>query len=312
MSIFRRIFAKHYIRQEFFKVHALVKEGRIALALAKIDVLHMEYPSHGSVLNEKGNIYAKYLGSGKRAYELYCQAVSIQRDCFHALINATDYSPTEEEFRKRSADALRRVWKPEFSTRIQEVLERLDSGIPYGVFLAAKASKDFELKRYGTSAAFAELLLDQDGIPDEEQLRTRRHRAQCLRELDMSAASSYSYRHKTFPATERLALLEAVCEIDKAIELDEYDHELWNLKAAWCVLLDRYEDALRSAEESLANAPGDYIKPFVNKIIALQGVGRENEISQCLEDALGRVDGDAANADIQIMKNNMQKKGYLS
>ena len=308
MSILKRIFAKHYIRRELFEVHALVKEGRITLALDKIDALHREYPSHGSVLNEKGNIYAKYLGSGKRAYDLYCQAISIQRDCFHALINATDYSPTEEEFRKRSADALRNVWKPEFSTRIRKVLKHLDRGTPYGVFLAAKASKDFELKRFGTSAAFTELLLDQNEIPDEDQVRTRRTRAQCLRELDMLAASSYSYRHEVFPAPERLALLEAVCEIDKAIELDKYDHELWNLKAAWCVLLQRHGDALRSAEESLANAPDNYIKPFVNKMIALQELGRENEMSRCLEDALGRVDGDAANTDIQIMKNNMQKK----
>lgn len=312
MGILKRIFGKHYVRQGFFDVYAQVKEGRLVLALDKIDALRKAFPSYGSVLNEKGNIHSKYLGCGKRAHELYCEAARIDRNCTSAWINATDYSPSEEEFREWSAESLRRVRKVQFTTRIRQVLTHLNSGVPYAVFLAAKTQKDIGLKRFGTSAAFAELWLGQDGISSEDELRIRRNRAQCLRELDNAAASSYSYRGEAFPADERLALLEAVREIDKAIELDEYDHELWNLKAAWCVLLERFEEALRSAEESLANAPDDYIKPFVNKMNALWGLGRDGEAPQCLEEALGRVNGDTTNGDIRIIKSNMQRKGYLS
>ena len=305
MSILRRLFGTHFVRQGFFDVYAQVKEGRMVLALEKLDELHNEFPSYASVFNEKGNIHSKYLGCGKRAHELYCEALTLDGNFPNALINATDYSPTEQEFRARSAEALRRVANPQFTGRIRQVLERLDGGVPYGVFLAATMTKDAQLKKFGLSAAFAELLLGQGGMSGEEELRTRRHRAQCLRELDIAAVSSYSARGEAFPASERLALLEAVLELDRATALDEYDHELWNLKAAWCVLLERFEDSLRCADTSLQNAPADYIKPLVNKVVALTTLGRESETRQCLEEALRRVKGDEGHADIVQMKRNM-------
>ena len=307
MSILRRLFGKHFVRQGFFDVYAHVNEGRMVLALAKIDELHNEFPSFGSVLNEKGNIHSKYLGSGRRAHDLYCEAASIDRNCTNALINATDYSPTEKEFRERSAEALIRVRDSQFTARIRQVLAHLDSEVPYEVFLAAKTQKDIELKRFGTSAAFAELWLDQDGISEEDELRIRRNRAQCLRELDIAAANSYSARREVFPVAERLALQEAAGELDKAIALDEYDHELWNLKAAWSALLERFEESLRCADTSLQNAPDDYVKPLVNKAIALTALGRESETSQCLEEALIRVNGDEGHPDIVQIKKNMRR-----
>ncbi len=293
---------KSHVRNRLLDIIAEAKDGRLVSALHKIDVLHNEFPQHGIILNEKGNIYSKYLGSGIHAHEFYCQAVKIDDGCIAALINATDYSATKADFRKWSTKALRQVTNIQFTSRIQQILIQLDDHVPYEVFLAANTQKHCEAKKYGLSAAFAELLLLHPEIPETDVLRIRRNRAQCLRELDILAANSYTYRKEVFPVNERLALLSALEELERTILIDKYDHELWNLKAAWCILLNRFEEANQCAETSLNNAPNNYIKPFVNKVIALKALGRETELSACLAEALKRVNEDNTHADIIQMK----------
>jgi hypothetical protein len=48
------------------------------------------------------------------------------------------------------------------------------------------------------------------------------------------------------------------------------------------------------------------VKPLVNKVIALTALGRESDITQCFDEALRRVKGDAGHPDIVQMKKNMR------
>jgi len=61
------------------------------------------------------------------------------------------------------------------------------------------------------------------------------------------------------------ALEAAVAELDEILRLDEYDPEMWNFKSAWCVLLERYDEADACADRALALRPQGYPKPLVNK-----------------------------------------------
>jgi len=134
-----------------------------------------------------------------------------------------------------------------------------------------------EARKFGDSAALMELALLAGKMSPDEEVRTRRVRAQSLRALD---AEEQRYREtilEFFPPDERLALHEALAELDQAIALDEYDPELWNLKSAWCWFLLRYEEAVDYADRAIGLRPFNYAKPYMNKANALWAQGKEVE-----------------------------------
>ena len=304
-GIMKKLFKGRYIRSQFADIYGLAQEGRVDDALGRCEDLLHEFPTDAGIINEKGNLCAKYLGRGRQAHELYCRAVEVGGYHQAALINATDYSPNATEFRRISSISLKRVIDNRFRERIRAILQRLDKHEPYGALLAANAHKQSGLRHYGFAAAFAELLLDLAELPEEDEVRMRRTRAQYLRELDLSAASAFSGRGEHFSPAGRLALKEALEELERALALDEYDHELWNLKAAWCALLGRPEESLQFAERSLENAPADYVKPYVNKAIALAELGRDSDARQCLADASSKVDDPDTHPDIVQLRSNI-------
>lgn len=109
-------------------MYDLAHKGHLVKALDKCNYLINDFPEEAGIINEKGNLYSKYLGCGKRAYECYSQAVEINGNHQYALINSTDYAPTEGDFRRRSSVALKRVFDQKFTMRIKEILRRLDKG----------------------------------------------------------------------------------------------------------------------------------------------------------------------------------------
>ena len=101
--------------------------------------------------------------------------------------------------------------------------------------------------------------------------------------LDSEARRRRKSMGEDFPPQDQLALAEALSEIDQALALDEYDAELWNLKAAWCVLARRYEESIACADQAIELRPEGYPEPYQNKTISLWWLGRRTEARACAE-----------------------------
>ncbi|MEK7692142.1 MAG: hypothetical protein AAB425_14095, partial [Bdellovibrionota bacterium] len=110
-----------------------------------------------------------------------------------------------------------------------------------------------------------------------EESQIRRQRAQSLRAMDQEAEHLREAASEQFPPDERLSLQEAVEELDRAIMLDEHDAELWNLRSAWCVILERNTEAVADADRAISLRPSGYPKPYHNKAMALWNLGRDQE-----------------------------------
>ena len=67
---------------------------------------------------------------------------------------------------------------------------------------------------------------------------------------------------------KRAALHDALAELDRALVLDPFDAELWNLSAAWNNLLERFPEALAAAERA-AGLRSPYPKAHINAAWAL-------------------------------------------
>ena len=67
----------------------------------------------------------------------------------------------------------------------------------------------------------------------DNELALRGARMGSLRELDKAAEASRGTRGEGFPPDERLALHEAMAELEIALSLDPEDYMLWNFKSAW-------------------------------------------------------------------------------
>ena len=125
-----------------------------------------------------------------------------------------------------------------------------------------------------------------------------------LRELDKAAEASRSVRGEGFIPEERLALHEAMKEIEQTLMLETEDHMLWNFKSAWLYLLDKQEEAIAAADMALSICPTGYIKPLTNKALALHRLGRNEQsrlvASQALKDAQAL--GSEGRADVELAK----------
>ena len=190
-----------------------------------------------------------------------------------------------EEFRRwadltKSAPAPPNTEKPDY----REHLRNVESGAPYWECTATYAQEQARQSDFGAAAAKMEIALAVGGIGDQE-VALRRVRGQWIRELDKRHQHQREAAREAFPDEERLALHEALNELDKAIAIDPYDAELWNLKAAWLNLLERYSDALPAAIQAI-DIRDPYAKAHINAGTALVGLGRQAEGLQQVEEAL--------------------------
>ena len=232
------------------------QNSRISLALLRIDDLKNEFPGDAQIIYAEGLIRKDYLGQGIKAGSLFREAYSIDNSHSFAACNATLFSTNEQEFFKWAGIAL--STDPNDKSLKQLVIstrENLMSEMSYGDLMIRASQQHLEAKEFGVSAAFAEIALQTENISLEHVGNWRRVRAQCLRSLDDIAHRYRRTINESFPPDERLALLEALAELDKAISIEEYDAELWNLKSAWKILMQENEAALHCADKAIELRP---------------------------------------------------------
>lgn len=254
--------------------------GRVRLALERLRDLEAELGEDAKISYAEGLLRKDFLGQGVKAYECFVRALGLDPNHASAACNAAVYAPNEAEYRKWGQIATR--LSPQDAASLQAKAEALDQGIPYGMlFLEAGRGE-----KPGNSAACIELGLLTTQLRPDEEVEVRRARAQTLRMLDSEAAHRWETMVEAFPPDERLALAEAIAEIDRAITLDEYDAELWNLKSAWCCLMERYEESLACADRAIELRPEGYCRPHQNKALSLWRLSKREEALACTQEAL--------------------------
>jgi len=289
----------NYINRCFFDA----QHSRVGLALIRLKDLKDEFPNDAKIIYAEGLIRKDYLGQGLKAGELFRTAYEIDNTHAFAACNATLFARNDQEFLKwaefsKKAD-------PNDKSLIQLVTstkKHLENSIPYGELLLGAAQQHLAAKNFGFSAAFAEIALQTEQIPQDNVVNTRRGRAQCLRTLDSEAHHYRKTIGEDFPPEERLALHAALEEIERASTLDEYDAELWNLRAAWSILIERYDDAIGYADKAVNLRPFHYPKPYHNKASALWKLSRREEALDCARESLKHAESLMSLADIKMSK----------
>jgi len=274
--------------------------GRVQLALERLQDLDNEFPDDSHILYAEGLIRKDYLGQGVKAGQLFQKAYELDNTHAFAANNATKFARNEQEFRKWAQILLRVSNKDKTAQRfVRSILRDLESGVSYWELMLHGSQAHSANQQFGDSAALMELaLLTNQMIPDEE-VKVRRVRAQNIRSLD---AKEEAYRNtimEAFPPEERLALHEALAELERALALDEYDPELWNLKAAWCYLLGRFSEAIEFADKAIELRPLGYPKPYHNKAAALRGLKRDKEALECAHESLKQAESNNELDDIE-------------
>jgi tetratricopeptide (TPR) repeat protein len=283
------------------------QHSRVSLALVRLEDLKNEFLNDAQIIYAEGLIRKDYLGQGIKAGDLFRTAYEIDNNHAFAACNATLFARNEQEFFKWAELSMKA--DPNDKSLIQLVTstkKNMENGIPYGELLLGAAQQHFEAKSFGFSAAFAEIALQTGQIPPDRVANLRRGRAQSLRSLDSEAHHYRETIMEDFPPEERLALHEALEELDRSISLDEYDAELWNLKSAWSIIIGKYEDAVRYADKAINLRPFHYPKPYHNKAAALWKLNRREEALNCAHESLKHAESIKSVADIK-MSNNMIK-----
>ncbi len=283
------------INRSFFDA----QHGRVRLAIERLHDLDDEFPKDAQIIYAEGLIRKDYLGQGIAARMLFEKAYNLDNRHTFAACNATKFARDEQEFRKWAEISLRLVSQDDPTRQVMNsILSNLDSGIRYWELLANGSQDYFETNIFGDSAALMELALLAGEMHPDEEVMARRGRSQCLRALDAEAHQSHETIMESFPPEERLALHEALAELDKAIFLDEYDSEIWNLKSAWCYLLGRHEEAIQCADMAIRQRPFNYPKPYINKAGAFWELRRDSDALVCAQEALKQAENCHSTADI--------------
>ncbi|MCK4824526.1 hypothetical protein KA005_52730, partial [bacterium] len=281
--------------------------SRVNLALVRLEDLQNEFPNDAQIIYAEGLIRKDYLGQGIKAGDLFRTAYEIDNSHPFAACNATLFAGNEQDFLKWAE--LSKEIAPDDKSLIQLIAgtkKNLEGGVKYGVLLVDAAQQHFKAKNFGFSAAFAEIALQTEQIPPDSVANLRRGRAQSLRSLDQEAHHYRETIMENFPPEERLALHEALEELDRAISIDEFNAELWNLKSAWNNLMGENEVSVRYADKAINLRPFHYPKPYHNKAAALWKLNRREEALDCARESLKYAESDKLLADIKI-SNNMIK-----
>lgn len=276
--------------------------GRFHLGLLRLQDIRDEGPVDATVAGHvwytEGVVRRDNGGQGQRAYECFVQAHQQMPTFSDAIINATHLAPTEEEFRRWVAIAKPIVPAHEraFHEMVARRLEGLDQGEEYASQLQHAAAALAQGGRNGDAAAYLELALALLRLSPPEEAALRRWRAQRLRPLDQHAEEMRHAHAEHFAPDERLVLLDALAELDRAIEADENDAEIWNLKASYSLYLERWDEALTAAQRSIQLRPHAYAKPHINTSLALWAMKRDAEALKAIQTALAQAEasGDAA------------------
>lgn len=294
------------------------EQGRLMLALDRLRGLDEQFPDDGRIVYAQGLLLRKYLGQGiqakalfERSYGLGLRTGRTDHTCWYSAANVTMLAGNEEEFRRwadltMSAPAPPNTQKPDYG----EHFRNFESGAPYWFCMATYAEIEAKRSDFGAAAAILETIMAAGGV-GENEVSLRRPRAQWIRELDKRHQQQREACREAFPAEERLALHEAVNELDRSITIDPYDAELWNLKAAWMNLLEHYSDALQAATRAI-EIRDPYAKAHINAGTALVGLGRQVEGLQQIEEAVRQATASGDHRDLDQAQTLRQAFGNPS
>lgn len=271
------------------------QRGWVSRALERVQDIAEEFPNDADVIHIKAALLKEYLGRGLEVRELCESAYELDSTEVHAN-NAAMLARSAEEFSKWTDLAIKAAPRDAALRRYQAEGEAgLKTGTPYWQMVTAAAESCRVAKNFGLAAAALEVALYGGGMRPAEELNLRRVRAECLRALDIAASQQRETRMEAFIPEERLALVEALAELNRALAIDEFDAELWNLKSAWSALLERFEDAILCADRALVLRPHHYPKPYVNKAKALRALKRSDEALACARESLKQAEGGEPN-----------------
>lgn len=301
---------KFYHRSQVNKIDSVnrsffdAEHGRVKLAIDRLQDLSLEFPDDAQIAYAEGLIRKDHLGQGIIAGSLFRKAFELDNNHAFAAFNATKFSPDEQEFRRWANIALRVSPKDRSIKQFVEGIQgNLDRGISWWEIMAHGGQLHLEHEEIGDGAALLELAFLTSNMSPDEEVRARRVRAQNLRALDAEEQRHREAGLEYFPPDERLALSEALAEIDRAIGLDEYDAELWNLKAAWLSFLARNEEAISCADRSISLRPYGYAKPYMNKANVLWALGNDCEALACAQETLKQAELSGLVEDIDKARN---------
>jgi tetratricopeptide (TPR) repeat protein len=288
------------INRSFFDA----EHGRVKLAIDRLQDLSHRFHEDAQINYAEGLIRKDRLGQGIKACSLFQKAYELDHNHAFAAVNAAKYSQNENEFR-RWADIAIALSPKDRSVKlfVNEILENLNNNIPYWRILTYGGQRHFEAGKLGDGAALLELAFLTGKLDPDEEVRARRVRAQSIRALDAEEQRHRDAGLEHFPPDERLALFEALSEIERAIGLDEYDPELWNLKSAWLSYITRYEESIRCAERSISLRPYKYAKPYMNKANVLWAMGRDSEALLYAQETLKQAESSGLVEDIDKARN---------
>lgn len=281
--------------------------GRAAQALERVTELRELFGRDASILYAEGQIRRGGNGEGIAAFECYREAAERNPQHPYAAENAVMLAPTEEavgELLERAQSA--GVEDEELFKSIGEMQEALAAGRSISSVHFEFANMAQDIQEFGDAAAAQEVGLSAGDLTPDDELAARRFRATLLRQLDEVGEHKHQARGEVFAPEDRSALRLAVAEIEKALELDEYDAEMWNLKAAWLSLLGEHDDAIACADHALSLRPTGYAKPYHNKANSLIHMGRLQEAEESVREGLAQAE--AAGDDGDIAQSNRMLK----
>lgn len=264
--------------------------GLLKVALDRLRDLQSQYPDHPRLLYAEGLLRRDYLGQGLVARDLFERAyraavsLGVRGDVvWFSASNAATLARTEVEFREWAA--LAQAAQPTTERDgFRRLLQRLD-GTPYRRMLEVAAEEHLVAGHHGSSAAHLEVALSIDGMSRAVHAKMRRERAQRIRLIDLRDQEKREARREWYPPEERLALHQAMAELEQVLSLDVYDPEVWNLKSAWQNLMEQYEAALGAANRAL-ELRNPYPKALINAATAQYRLGRWHEARISAEEAL--------------------------
>ncbi|OPX57341.1 MAG: Tetratricopeptide repeat protein [Methanobacterium sp. PtaB.Bin024] len=255
--------------------------GYLFEAMERIKDLGQEF--HDSkVYYAEGVLRRDFLGQGNRARELFEKAYNLDNNHVFALHNILALSVNEDNFRKWAQKILNSSDNEDITRedikKAKYWLNKLDSGLDYKEYLMERSIFDINHGNHGSGAATLEIVLtNYEQSLGTELPMMRRTRAESLRTLDKELEGRRNISVQRIPPNERLVLQEAFYELEKAIQSDEYDPELWNLKSAWAILLGKPENAIDYAEKSIELGIQNYPKPYYNLALAYSKLKKFDE-----------------------------------
>ena len=275
------------------RAHFEAEHGRAKLAEDRLAELATEFPNNPHVAYDQGLIAFHHTGQGKQAREFFLRASRLAKEqgvkgtqWFAARYLALLADNPDES--RRWAEVVMALASQGHPNReeLQQHLRAIDSTPSYSQLLWVGATSAGERGDWAEAACFGEISLTVDKLPPVEEAAHRLLRAQWMRGVDRSEMDQSALLGESIPPEDRVALEGALVELETALKLDPYDAVMWNFKAAWCLLVRRYDDAVECADRAIKLRPKTYPRPWVNKSQALCAVGHDDEALACAQRAM--------------------------